>query len=355
MCEDTPTAFTEGQLSQPLAPVNVLRKPIHDVVDLRAQLQAACGFKLATIPLYLTALYSLREGAAPEVAEIIRSIALEKMLHLNIAANLLYAVGGSPKFTIPSYPGSFPENLGNKSGSRALEVKLGKLSRQQLAIFMQIEHQTAQTQDGWDGDVWTIGELYRSIRDYMEVEGDNVFQSNATLRRALGNSAKQINDTASALKGLDLIIRQGEGSTSPPTNGDENFPHFYRFSEVYNGRSLNIGDDGAINYNGAKIFFDEKLHVYDLIDNASEDMYNNSFMTNARVNEVSKLFNFHFTDMLRCLEVASHDISTEIDECVGLMLVVGAVGRQLVQLEVYNEGEEVIGNAIPLWLMADSV
>ena len=48
-----------------------------------------------TLPPYLCALYSMKDGANEEAAEVVHSVFMEEMLHLTMAANILNAVGGT--------------------------------------------------------------------------------------------------------------------------------------------------------------------------------------------------------------------------------------------------------------------
>ena len=69
---------------------------ITTVDSLRRHLQWAIELEHATLPPYLCALYSIKEGHNEEAAEVVHSVFMEEMLHLTIAANILNAVGGSP-------------------------------------------------------------------------------------------------------------------------------------------------------------------------------------------------------------------------------------------------------------------
>ena len=92
--------------------------PIRNLEELRNHLQYAIGIELATIPAYLYALYSIEEGKNTAVAEVIQSVALEEMLHMTLAANVLNAIGGVPSpdpvtgpeagNPIPVYPAAVP-------------------------------------------------------------------------------------------------------------------------------------------------------------------------------------------------------------------------------------------------------
>ena len=71
------------------------------VEDLQQHLQWAIELEHSTLPPYLSALYSIKDGANQEAVEVIHSVFIEEMLHLTLAANILNAVGGSPQLDTP--------------------------------------------------------------------------------------------------------------------------------------------------------------------------------------------------------------------------------------------------------------
>src|SRR5262249_44844149 len=80
--------------------------------DLYQFLQSAIELEHATIPAYLQALYSIKHDQNRVVAALIRSIVVEEMLHMTIAANVMNAIGGEPVINkpnfVPIYPGPLP-------------------------------------------------------------------------------------------------------------------------------------------------------------------------------------------------------------------------------------------------------
>ena len=60
--------------------------------DLHEHLQAAVELELLVIPPYLCALYSLRPMTNAEASLVIRSVVVEEMLHMVLAANVLNAL-----------------------------------------------------------------------------------------------------------------------------------------------------------------------------------------------------------------------------------------------------------------------
>src|SRR5215471_2275551 len=86
---------------------------IKSVEDLHSYLYTAMQLEHATIPPYLTALYTIQPGSNTDAFHIIRVVAVEEMLHLTLVANILNAVGGSPDLTkpdfVPHYPAYLPD------------------------------------------------------------------------------------------------------------------------------------------------------------------------------------------------------------------------------------------------------
>src|SRR6478736_301755 len=80
-----------------------------DRSDLNRHLQHALNLELWTIPLYLTALYSIKDlpktkhAEFPKAAKLIFSVVIQEMLHAEILTNLSHALGYSPKFRFPAY------------------------------------------------------------------------------------------------------------------------------------------------------------------------------------------------------------------------------------------------------------
>ena len=109
-----------------------------NIEQLRVHLMAALELELLTIPPYLTALYSLG-GKSETAEEIIRSVVMEEMLHLALAANVLNAVGGKPELTtggyVPRYPAKIPFHE-----PETFQVSLLPFGQEALTTFLAIEN-----------------------------------------------------------------------------------------------------------------------------------------------------------------------------------------------------------------------
>ena len=76
---------------------------IKSIEDLHEHLQWAIELEHATIPPYLCALYSIKDGSNIESVEVIQSVFIEEMLHMALVANIMIATGGSPKLDYPEF------------------------------------------------------------------------------------------------------------------------------------------------------------------------------------------------------------------------------------------------------------
>src|SRR5262249_37639486 len=112
---------------------------LDSAADLMQALQVAIELEHSTIPPYLCAYYSIKPGTNVAIAELIRSVVIEEMLHMALVCNILISIGGHPnighaKF-VPTYPGPLPGGL--RSG---LIVRLRRCSIEQIRdCFMSIE------------------------------------------------------------------------------------------------------------------------------------------------------------------------------------------------------------------------
>ncbi|QYX31283.1 ferritin-like domain-containing protein [Sphaerospermopsis torques-reginae] len=245
---------------------------ITTVEDLHYYLIQGLMIEHATLPPYLTALYSLKPGSNLEAFQFIRTVAVEEMLHLTLVANVFNAVGGdiqgvltNPDF-IPTYPTYLPTR------EEDFEVSISKFSRETVETFCKIERshhvddnkalvesRTRQTRrhnflklagkkDNLSYE--TIGLFYtevirglKALDKQYKSEGKNLF---------IGDPKKQITpeyyydgagdivkvtDLDSAIKALYIIQTQGEGSgTKTIYDSEKELSHYYRFQQLLNGR-----------------------------------------------------------------------------------------------------------------------
>lgn len=243
---------------------------ITDVAGLHRHLYAAMQLEHATIPPYLTALYSIRPGTNTEAYHIIRAVAVEEMLHLTLAANILNAVGGTPDLTqigfVPQYPAFLPD------GETDFQVDCRGFSREAIETFLRIERPAglahpgattrhrkrrhgallaAHTGDG-EEHFFSIGEFYKAIEQGLErlhaEMGDLLFSGDPARQIAPdyyysgGGAIIPVTDMASARAAIELISEQGEGTTEHIFDEEGEIAHYYRFQQLILGRYYQQGD-----------------------------------------------------------------------------------------------------------------
>jgi Ferritin-like len=70
--------------------------PITTIPELHEHLSVAMQLEHATIPPYLLALYTIHPDTNLEATRILRTVVVEEMLHLTLAANICAAISGAP-------------------------------------------------------------------------------------------------------------------------------------------------------------------------------------------------------------------------------------------------------------------
>ena len=225
--------------------------------SVHAALQRAIELEHATIPVYLYAYFSLDPVLNADAAAIIKSVVVEEMLHMVLAANVLNAIGGAPAIShrrfIPAYPGHLP---GGVEGQ--LQLHLRPFSDEQLEAFIEIE----EPRDPLDYESHaalvdvpsvTIGEFYATIATAISRLAPSAFAP--APRHQVGPDlmfgSVTVVDAQSAIEALETIVEQGEGTSTSPQeidgpNGVNDFAHFYRLSELKHRRRLvRVADPAA--------------------------------------------------------------------------------------------------------------
>lgn len=238
--------------------------------ELQDYLHAAMQLEHATIPPYLTALYSLQPGSNSDAYHVIRVVVVEEMLHLTLAANLLNAVGGEPDLSRKGFVARYPAYL--PDGETDFQVSLQPFSPEAIDTFLSIErpaaaptaehrfvrrHRKAVTipavaPNGDDGlHFYSIGEFYaeieRGIR-HLHAQGVDLFvgdparQVTPELYYSGGGEVIPVKDLDSAVAAVRLISEQGEGLEGGIYDEEDELSHYYRFQQLRLGRYYQPGD-----------------------------------------------------------------------------------------------------------------
>lgn len=274
--------------------MNTLPHPINTRAELAEYLQIALQIEHATIPPYLTALCSIRaEETRSNVAssDVIRAVLVEEMLHMTLVANLLNAIGGAPNLVQPGFVPTYPAYL--PTGETDFEVGIDRFSRSTLETFLKIERPTPPV-DGESvvtihdvayvrheflakgrrqgrgllpyhrpqtprGDelvlhFWSIGEFYKAIAAGFQhlskasahdplFRGNEHRQVTPAAYNSGGGEVIVVTDLDSAMKAIDLISGQGEGSSGRIYDEGGELSHYYRFDQIRRGRYYQVGSD----------------------------------------------------------------------------------------------------------------
>ncbi|MCF2857193.1 ferritin-like protein [Pseudoalteromonas sp. SMS1] len=269
---------------------------INNIDDLHDMLDAAIQLEHATIPPYLTALYSIHPETNLEAAAAIRAVLVEEMLHMTLSANVLNALGKNPDLTAVGFVPDFPTRL--PDGETDFSVSIDKFSPDTLETFLRIERPSKTSKDttysGPKGclarsnhhafqlravkpksapeySFYSIGDFYTAIKEgieYLEEQanqrGETIFTGDPSLQVSNeyyysgGGQIVKVTDKDSAFRALSLIIEQGEGHGHEIFDSEGEISHYYRFEQLKHGQFYRVGDQpGKPSGNKFEVDFDK--------------------------------------------------------------------------------------------------
>jgi hypothetical protein len=225
-------------------------KQLNTVGDAQSMLQTAIGVEFGTLPPYLYALYSIRPGINPQAQQLVKSVALQEMIHLCLDSNILNSLGGNPQLNPPKYPGPLPGDIG--PDGKPLDIHLLPFSREAMAQGMAIE----QPEDPPDFPVKalaeaafpravTIGEFYELLDKFLATLPPSAWQKGRNQivdDQFFPGQLFAINGYDDAHKAILNIVSQGEGTRQgtqyDPLDFQDQLAHYFRFGEIYNDKVL---------------------------------------------------------------------------------------------------------------------
>lgn len=304
-----------------------------DTLDsLRRHLQWAVELEHATLPPYMTALYSLDENKNPDAVQVVSSVFVEEMIHLALAANLLNAVGGHPRMDkremLPRHPRRLPH------AAPALELSLAPFGPEAIEMFLRLEL-PAPPGEPAEGDQYeTIGQFYDAIEQGLRdlcvqfgeekvFTGDHARQLTADHFGHSAGQLKAVTDLESAMAALEEIVEQGEGTSRGEVwDGDHDIfhhdrdevAHYFRFQELKLGRRYQRGDTPesgptgepvAVDYSGVQpVRLNSRLADHGL---------------DSPIRQAQEEFNGLYCDLLQLLEQAANGEPSLLRTATGMM------------------------------------
>ncbi|KAH9957775.1 ferritin-like-domain-containing protein [Russula dissimulans] len=214
--------MSSAQSTPGLLPPWVPRRPPGEwtLDEVHNHVKTGMIIELTTIPLYLYAVYSIKdEGAGINVRNQIRGIFRQEMLHLALAGNLLSALNGSLDLydfeVIPRFPGKILYD--------EVELSLDRTNRESLDRFTKLEApyeapiHTLDVETTVIPDYCSIGDFYRHLDLALERRPESDFINNQDLQFTendfrYNGELTVITSKSVAKAKLDLIVQQGEGA-----------------------------------------------------------------------------------------------------------------------------------------------
>jgi hypothetical protein len=252
--------------------------------DLYPFLQSAMALEFATIPVYLAGLFTIchdgDDSVNPTVTDIMTTVVNEEMLHLCIVANAMIALGGTPSIYPTLIPSSWPAAM-PMGADDGLKIGIAAISQAVVMdTYMAIEEPDTIVQPTGNpipaplkppyepGDYSSIGDFYDALIEKILALPDGSFDPTSVDRQVTGVFYTQpeatplpITDAASCIEQLQIIINEGEGSSTSPMeslslDGKPEPAHFYRFAQIHMG-NLVVVDGDTYGFTGASVGWDD--------------------------------------------------------------------------------------------------
>ncbi len=292
---------------------------LNSIEDAHSLLQTAVGVEFGTMPPYLYALYSICPGTNRKAAQRIKAVALQEMIHMCLAANILNSIGGNPVLRPQTYPGPLPGDIG--PDGTPLTLHLYPFSCDAIEQAMEIEQPENPPdfpEEFLDMNLLdkmaprravTVGTFYRTLDRFLSTlpasdwtAGRNQIADNQFFAGRLF----AVNDYADAHKAIQEIVSEGEGTVEGteinPLDFQDEVAHYFRFGEIFHDKLLTkaknplgyawgperLGVDWASVYPAIS---DPGLHDFSAEPpeaQAAQDACNNSF--SAMVNALQRAF-----------------------------------------------------------------
>jgi len=331
---------------------------ISSLQSLRDHLQAAIEVEHVQIPAYLCALYSIKEGSNVEAARVIHSVFMEEMLHMLLLANILNAVGGSPRIDQPNILARYPTYLPHSS--KDFQVPMAPFSRELIEIFMRIERPEEDAAAPQDERFETLGQFYDALEEGLKTLSDKLGEDKVFT----GDPARQITDEyyyyggsgriitvtnlSTALDALEEIKEQGEGLQHKAIwDGDRNMfhpergevAHYFRFNQILKGRLYQPGDTAKTGPTGDPLPIDWDA-VYPMRPNPRVADYPEG----SPIREKLDAFNRTYSSILHLLEEGLNGKRKLLSVATGAMYELKQQAIELMQLPT-GDGKTTVGPA----------
>ena len=344
--------------------------PVTDREELIYLLTEASELEHGLCCCYLFASFTLKQHPDEGLTEteheavtrwrkVIAGVAVQEMLHLALASNLLTAIGASPHFRRPNFPQR------SKYYPPSLQMTLRPFDERTLDHFIFIERpEGMEFPDGAGFDATaappapvsptngiepyelaysTVGELYRDIEEGLKALTSKLGEKQLFIGppRAQATSSylpfpglAPVIDLASAIHAIELIVEQGEG-----LRGDIENSHYARFLAIRG--ELDRLRAGRADFEPARPVMENPF------SDPPADSTGFNLIDHPDARAVSDLFNASYGVMLELLmrffthtEETHDELTTLVRAALGLMEgVVKPLGSALTALPATTRGD----------------
>jgi len=177
---------------------------------LQPHLQAALELEFGLVPVCLTALFSLRERSNEATRSLLYGLAMDRMLHVALIANILNATCSPPRFSPQKLARGYPLPLPH--GATGVGLSLRKFSPDHFHGVLLASDQAPGRipTKAAERRASTLGAFYRAIAAKFEEFGDLAFVGDPALQfvDAISYSERdlfRVSDAAAAVRALQLI------------------------------------------------------------------------------------------------------------------------------------------------------
>ena len=228
---------------------------------------------------------------------------------MQLACNILNAIGGAPSINapnfIPNYPGPLPMGIGGADG---LVVGIKRYSKETVHdIFMEIEEPENPIHIPVKPALAAIAPSFETIGQFYTAIGNEIVRLNEVGNIFTGDPARQVGatvvtDVDSALAAIATIVTQGEGTKTSPADSPTEYAHYYRFEELFMGMRIVVDSSSPVGYSfdpNQKIVVDDTADVTQMADNPRTV----DFRSNWRAGQLADECDAIYTKLLNALHI----------------------------------------------------
>ena len=336
-----------------------------ELARMKEWLQRALELELATIPPYMICLLSIKLPGNREVAEILRGVMVEEMLHMVLVSNVLNAIGGQPRLDASATP-KYPQKLtfdgkDKQFTDRQLEIDLAPFSKSAVKKFLDIEQPqdpdpTQIIDSRLDLPGQTIGEFYARIVKWLEILeakepgqvfiGDKAKQFEGDYFWSGGGGIIRVVDLASARAALEFVAHQGEGAPKSAggrrtTEGISPFHmgHYFRFNQIFHGRRYLPNDDPGSPPTGPRIAVD-----FDAVYPCKINPKSTDYPPGSALAGLNGEFNVRYTALLQMLHESMNGAPKSLyDAIMDHMRAMTPIAHEMMKLPLEGDPQGRVG------------